>query len=205
MTGTPFTKTLDFFKQFKGKKESPTKGRRKTFMPQEIQNLCVEADKEEEDLKEYRKLDLAPMEPVPENDRGGYLDNIQISTESLDIASPFSELASESLQTVEQDTVVDQSNVEHLPVKQVSALGETEQYRAVPTTGQALDSTTEVGIDDTADPEQMQMILYPQYPTFINVIGLVPKALFWVATAQATNVANKAYDVMIRKFTGLEL
>lgn len=73
---TPFTKTLNYFKQFKGKENSPSKSRRNASLPEEIAELAKEAQEEEEgseDLEMYREMDLAPMDPVVETSSAGDL------------------------------------------------------------------------------------------------------------------------------------
>jgi hypothetical protein len=66
---TPFAKTLKYFKQFKDKENTPSKSRRNASLPEEIAELAKDAQQEGiEDNKEmwdeYRKIDLAPMDPI---------------------------------------------------------------------------------------------------------------------------------------------
>lgn len=82
LSSTPFTQTLNYFKQYKDKETSPSKRRRKASSPEEIAELAREARveeqeaKEEEGLKElekFREIDLAPIEPVMEGGVAGDL------------------------------------------------------------------------------------------------------------------------------------
>ncbi|KAL1603706.1 hypothetical protein SLS60_005295 [Paraconiothyrium brasiliense] len=76
---TPFAKTLNYFKQFKDKENSPSKSRRNASLPEEIAELAKEAQQEGvEDEKavwdKYREIDLAPMDPII--DDGSDVDSI---------------------------------------------------------------------------------------------------------------------------------
>jgi len=81
---TPFSRTLTYFKQFRGKENSPSKSRRNASLPEEIAQLAHEAhigeDTEyneggqgEEEWAKYRELDLAPIDPVMEDGVAGDL------------------------------------------------------------------------------------------------------------------------------------
>ncbi|KAJ4296330.1 hypothetical protein N0V90_006375 [Kalmusia sp. IMI 367209] len=73
-----FTKTLKYFKQFKGKENSPSKARRNASLPEEIAELAKEAQQEDMDedhemWARYRDIDLAPLDPVLEDGMAGDL------------------------------------------------------------------------------------------------------------------------------------
>jgi hypothetical protein len=87
----PFLKTLNYFKSHTGKenspnKLSPNKARRNASLPEEIAELAREArvgefdemgvmmEKGEEDLRNYRFEDLAPIDPVLRSEIAGDLD-----------------------------------------------------------------------------------------------------------------------------------
>lgn len=53
------------------------------------------------------------------------------------------------------------------------------------------------------DADQMQLIVYPEPPAFINVIGMIPAALFYVTAAPAVHYANRVYEMMLEKLAGL--
>ncbi|KAF2682334.1 hypothetical protein K458DRAFT_419744 [Lentithecium fluviatile CBS 122367] len=81
---TPFANTLKYFKQLKGKENSPSKARRNASLPEEIAELAKEAQQEDalegmgategnEDLEQYREMDLGPLDPVMEDGIAGDL------------------------------------------------------------------------------------------------------------------------------------
>lgn len=75
---TPFTKTLNHFKQYKGKDISPNKSRRNASLPEEIAELAKEIQEDEEDeareeLEKYRDLDITPLDQVMEDNIAGDL------------------------------------------------------------------------------------------------------------------------------------
>lgn len=86
VSDTPFTSTLNYFKslkhqasskfkgQSKGKENSPNKSRRNASLPEEIAELAKEVQSEDDyDLDGYRDIDLAPLDPVLENEGAGDL------------------------------------------------------------------------------------------------------------------------------------
>lgn len=75
---TPFANTLKYFKQFKGKENTPSKSRRNASLPEEIAELAKEAqqegiDDEDEVWDKYREMDLVPMDPVMDDGIAGDL------------------------------------------------------------------------------------------------------------------------------------
>ena len=127
---TPFTKTLNYFKSHRSKenspiKLSPNKPRRNASLPEEIAELAREAhvgefdemgelmEKGEEDLRNYRFKDLAPIDPIPKSE----------VAEDLSIASRDT-----FAYTNEQNTVRPTNATEQLMVPD-SSDAETRTYR----------------------------------------------------------------------------
>jgi hypothetical protein len=191
---SPFNNTLRYFKQYKGKENSPSKSRRNASLPEEIAELAREANEEEEDLDKYRSVDLAPMEPVGESE--GVEDLISFE-------SPVKR-AADALRTVpEFDT---ESRLSTLPHFSMPDLELQHPSRMSLPVEQDEESDADVETSDTAAPnEEKQLIVYPQDPTFVTVIGILPKAMFWAAAAPVARLGSSAYDMLIEKFTGLEL
>jgi hypothetical protein len=191
---SPFNNTLRYFKQYKGKENSPSKSRRNASLPEEIAELAREANEEEEDLDKYRSVDLAPMEPVVES----------VETEDLiSFESPVKR-AAETLRTVpEFDMESGSSTLPHFSVPDPEMQHSSRMSLPVE---QDEESDADVETSDTAAPnEEKQLIVYPQGPTFVTVIGMLPKAMFWAAAAPVARLGTSAYDLLIEKFTGLEL
>jgi hypothetical protein len=215
---TSFTKTFGYSKQYKGKENSPTKNRRNASLPEEIAELAREA-KEEEDLDAYREMDLAPMEPVMESHTAGDLITFgtpkksNISTAAIGPTTPdvFAQRTSltrrlslglgENLGTfrieennnakVHQNRRESQSQSIWSPVKQDDAKAGTDIPDGV------LDE------EDLGD-EHKQMILYPQHPTFVTVIGMLPQAMFWATAAPIAKYSGKAYEALVEKLSELK-
>ena len=59
--------------------------------------------------------------------------------------------------------------------------------------------------DSVPGNEAKQLILYPQHPTFVTVIGMLPAAMFWAAAAPAIKYGNRAFDVLLERLTGLKV
>jgi hypothetical protein len=57
----------------------------------------------------------------------------------------------------------------------------------------------------TSNPENKQLKFHPQHPTFVTIIGLLPKAFFWAAAAPVAKYSTQAYDALVNKFAGIEL
>lgn len=78
---TPFARTLEYFRQFKDKENTPIRPRRNAALPEEIAELAQEAQDNQdenfstdsEDLDQYREADLAPIDPVMEDGWAGDL------------------------------------------------------------------------------------------------------------------------------------
>jgi hypothetical protein len=213
-----FIKTLSYSKHYKGKENSPTKNRRNASLPEEIAQLAREAN-EEEDLDAYREMDLAPMEPVMENHAAGDLITFgtpkksNIPTTAIGPTTPdvFAQRTSftrrlslgfgEDLGTfrveensnagVHQNQPENQPQSIWSPVKQDDAEAETIISDAV------------LEEEDVGD-EHKQMILYPQHPTFVNVIGMLPQAMFWATAAPIAKYSGKAYEALVGKLSELK-
>jgi hypothetical protein len=211
---TPFTRTLNYFKQQKGKENSPSKARRKAALPEEIAELVRNA--EDEDLDKYRDVDLAPMEPVMECDTAGDLITFGTPAKAKISLSGRSTTYSDALpKRVVAPSNLDVKNATDLsPIDAVLVDLAPEDAEAPSTPSSCLflpieqdeDSDADAEYSDTvSNPEDKQLILYPQHPTFVTVIGMLPKALFWATAAPIAKYSTKAYDALVNKFAGLEL
>jgi len=190
---TPFAKTLSYFKEHKGRDNSPSKSRRNASLPEEIAELAREAnEEEEEDLDKYRDIDLAPMEP---------------ETESKDV---------ENLITldspVKTQALHDRSSLGYKSFG-YNTLGEVKRQQFM-TPSRRLSLPLEQDEEDDADAEKSgevseveenQPVTQPEDPTFVTVIGMLPEAMFWVAAAPVARLSNMAYDAVVEKITRMEL
>lgn len=224
---TPFTKTLSYFKQYKGKENSPSNSRRNASLPEEIAELAREANEEDdEDLEKYREMDLGPMEPVVES--VGLMCGVSEYEEEEDLKLSWINLSLEEL-VMENDTAGDlitfatptKSNISpdrsSLGFKSFSyntrAQEMQSQCPATPSS-RRLSLLTEQNEDVDADVEtsdalprtqEKEVVVREEDPTFVTVIGMLPKAMFWVAAAPVAKLSNMAYDAMVEKLTHLEL
>jgi hypothetical protein len=217
--GTLLTKTLNYDKQYKGKENSPTKNRRNASLPEEIAELAREA-KEEEDLDAYREMDLAPMEPVMESDTAGDLITFgtplksNISTTAIgpttpDIFAQRTPITTRlSLGLGEgmgmSESVEDSSAGMHALPGKTAASG---TWSPVGHEGDNEDTETLDVVPDEEDrgDQDKQMILYPQHPTFVNVIGMLPQTIFWVTVAPIAKYSTQAYEALVEKLKELKL
>jgi hypothetical protein len=62
---------------------------------------------------------------------------------------------------------------------------------------------TSQSLGKAAVEEERQDTQFPQHPTFITVIGLLPQAMFWVAAAPIVKYSNKAYEALVDGFAKL--
>ncbi|KAJ4322054.1 hypothetical protein N0V94_002633 [Neodidymelliopsis sp. IMI 364377] len=53
--------------------------------------------------------------------------------------------------------------------------------------------------DSTVDDARKQIILYPQHPAFVNVIGMIPATMFWLTAAPVVKYTHIAIDMLIDK------
>ncbi|KAF2028134.1 hypothetical protein EK21DRAFT_114189 [Setomelanomma holmii] len=204
---TPFAKTLKYFKHYKGKENSPSKSRRNASLPEEIAELLARDAEEDEDLEKYREVDLAPMEPVMESATAGDLITLGTPPKSRDPSLP----GLESTMLLGPCPMPRESGEENL-VEQVASLsGPSIKPMSQSTLHPSLVEQNE---DDDADAEasdavsaanQRQAIDRPKHPTFVTIVELLPKAMFWVAAAPIARLGNKAYDTIVEKFTSLHL
>ena len=189
---TPFAKTLSYFKEHKGRDNSPSKSRRNASLPEEIAELAREANEEEEDLEKYREIDLAPMEPERESKDAENL---------ITLDSP-----------VKTQALPDRSSLGYKSFG-YNTLGEVKRQQFM-TSSRRLSLPLEQDEEDDADAEKScevseaeenQPVTQPEDPTFVTVIGMLPKAMFWVAAAPVARLSNMAYYAVVKKFTRMEL
>jgi hypothetical protein len=140
---------------------------------------------EEEDLEKYREMDLAPMEPVMESDTNGDL---------ITFSTPIKT-------TVGAPMVVHQVNaaLDRSPEASPQQLQAPPPRLSLPIgQGESGDADSESAGAMNCSLEQ-QLTAYPQHPTFVTVIGLLPKTMFWVVAAPIAKYSNKAYDAMVER------
>jgi hypothetical protein len=203
---TPFASTLKYFRQqHRGKENSPSKSRRNASLPEELAELareaekeeqleqCLEADdeEEEEDLDKYREMDLAPLDPVMKSENAG--DLITLGTPSKPPAS------TNALSLLEDCT---SSTAGQPPPCTTSAL---PLRLSLPREQDTEDDADAEDSDTMSDRAHKQLINYPQHPTFVTVIEMLPAVLFWATAAPAVRFGNKVYDTLIEKLTGLKV
>lgn len=215
----PSLNSLTYFKQCKGKENSPSKSRRNASLPEEIAELTKEA-KEEEDLDKYRDMDLAPMEPVMESNNAGDLITFgtpAVSNIDLPPTSP-----TPSSRTSHQDTAIQASRrlmetsrstvstvVDERPDAVDATVAQTasKQPDVSPSHISLPDEKDDVAFVDAdvvKSAESEWSVVHPEPPTFVTVISMLPKAIFWTAAAPVVKYSSKAYDALYEKFTKLE-
>jgi hypothetical protein len=186
---TPFSKCLHYFKHHKGKENWPSKSRRNASLPEELAELAREA-KEEEDLEKYRELDLAPMDPVMASDAAG--DLIMFSTPvKITDGAPMAVLQVHAALTNSPEAYPQQ-----LQASSACLSLHVEQDDS--------DDADSKCTDATSCPPERQLMVYPQHPTCVTVIGLLPKILFWVVAAPIVKYSSRAYDALVESVGSLE-
>ncbi|KAF1842791.1 uncharacterized protein K460DRAFT_340230 [Cucurbitaria berberidis CBS 394.84] len=225
---TPFAKTLNYFKQYKGKENSPSKRRRNASSPEEIAELAREAiDDDEEGLKDldkYREMDLAPMEPVMESDSAGDLITLGTPAKARRSQSftavgqgPFQlqcMLANERV-GLDQHTIpelVEAAN-EEIECDALRQLEDREQTASPLFTHSSIREQDKDNDADTEDSDYVsrtvqkenQLVQISQHPTFILVVEMLPGAMFWATAAQIVKYSNGAFDMLVEKLTGLKV
>ncbi|KAF1830640.1 hypothetical protein BDW02DRAFT_92188 [Decorospora gaudefroyi] len=213
---TPFAKTLTYFKQYKGKENSPCKRRRNACAPAEIAELAREAAVEEEEAKEdaelenleqYRDMDLAPMEPVMESVSAG--DLITCGTPAK--ANDKSLLG----RTWSASDLVSHSPLGYAAEPTSPLHRNADMGNAVAMTPSPRRHTLPIEQDEDQDAdredsepeslEQRQIIVYAQHPTFVTVVGLLPAAMFWATAAPVVKYAHGAFDALVEKVKSLKV
>jgi hypothetical protein len=220
---TSFVNTLKCFKDHsKGRENSPSKSRRNASLPAEIAAVVREAEKEEEldkgceedeDLELYREIDLAPMVPVMESHATGDLITLSTPARPRDLLIDFHKSQDLSLTQGERiarahDLQLEFSQDKELTdyaKKQLQEPTKSPSCLILPLKQNTKDDADAKSSDSVSNLEQEQLILYPHQPTFVTVISMIPETLFWVTAAPVARLANKAYDTLIKKLTGLEV
>lgn len=176
---TPFTKTLNYYKQIAGSENTSTKRRRTTALPQEIAEVAEAAHSMTEHAGAIDKaLPHSPSSIVDANDLP--------STSALD------DLMEMAVPEVNKDVMILSRKV--LPEEvshQVDALG---------TVSEEINSMqAEPGTPSSDEDAQKQLILYPQHPAIITAIGMIPATMFWATAAPIVKYGNMAVELMIDK------
>lgn len=223
---TPFSKTLSYFKQHRGKENSPSKSRRNASLPEEIAQLAKEANdqeiaqlveetKDEEDLEKYREMDLAPMEPLLEDESTE--DLITLNTPAK--VNPFTVGPQGTLLDLSEQNAKDteDSNDEmsdFVQVFEANTVGNLVDTCSVPAAEQSCLLFSEHDSDSGADADRSestsnegdrQLTLVPEHPTFIKVIEMLPEAMILQIRASMAHYSNRAYEALVDKLHGLGL
>lgn len=220
---TPFTKTLNYFKQYKGKENLSSKSDHDNSLPRKITEVAHEF--EDGDLEQYRNMDLTPLDMVMGTDVAGDLimaspltktqnhERILSKTEWPDTSprqvspppltragAPFHGWDSEALNCYFLQTAVASPSDKILgsSLNEIADLDIDEDENS-DTVAKAED------LDAASNPDQKQMILYPQHPTFVTVIGMLPATMFWVTLVPIAKYSSKAFDIIVEKMTGLKM
>lgn len=172
---TPFSKTLNYYKQFQGARNLPIKRRRTTALPTEIAEvteLAIDANNEAESGAHKGPQSTSPeASALPATSA---LDELQelVSPEASGNAVDFPHAAEENddpdqpSESTDHERVVDQNVAD---------------------------------TDSVADETQKQLILYPQHPPFVNAIGMIPATMFWTTAAPIVKYTNIAIEMLIDK------
>lgn len=183
---TPFTKTLSYFKQYKGPENSPTKRRRTTALPQEIGDLIETANDHEE------VADSAHPKQLQHN----AADNASMTT--LPVGAAVADLIDMAHSHIgEGSKKLEDHADEGDQLRQVSTL----TIAAVENTSTESEHGPESGVDDN----QKQLILHPQHPAIVNAIGLIPATMFWATAAPVVKYTSIAVDLLIDKLRDIYL
>jgi hypothetical protein len=226
---TPFTKTLSYFKQYKGKenslsKDSPSKRRRNASSPEEIAELAREAaieeqeaeeEKELEGLEKFRELDLAPEEPVMESTSAGDLITCGTPMRTKDgwfrasvsrSPSRGQDVSKTWTSTIRQADIYpsDSETDDWVKVQQPPATPSPQKPTLPVEQDEDHDADVEES-DSSPGDEKKKLILYPRHPTFVTVIGMLPAAMFWATAAPVVNYGSRAFDLLVQRLTGLKL
>lgn len=218
---TPFSKTLNYFKQHKGKENSPSKSRRNASLPEEIAQVAKEAkeaDEEEEDLEKYREMDLAPMEPVTEDESSGDLitlgSPVKSNTSTPGTTGILLDLSEQNAIDTEEDSNYKMSDL--ILVPKANTVADLVDVHPLSSTAVAQSSplVSEHDPDGGADADRSEstydegdrrLILAPEQPAFAKVIELLPEVMFWQVAAPVARYSNQAYEALVEKFHDLGL
>jgi hypothetical protein len=225
---TPFAKTLKYFKQYKGKENSPSKSRRNASLPDELAEMARDAGLEliqgeenntdglndeddnessseaekEEDLERYREMDLAPIDSVMEDHIAGDLIMLATPTPSRVHdwmnANGTRKGASDVMEKVDEEYVEENEQEDGTPAKPASSIKPDAKIVSPRVT----DSQSR------AKPQQEQndqQVVHEDRPDFSKIIGMLPATLFWAVASPVAALSNKAYDKVVEKLFGMSL
>ncbi|UPX11384.1 uncharacterized protein EKO05_0001990 [Ascochyta rabiei] len=175
---TPFTRTLSYFKQHKGAENSPSKRRRNTALQQEIAAVAgIATDAEDQpcstEQTELRHVSLNTVYPS-----------------ALPTTSAPADLEGIVLVQATEDTEEAQGNIARVD----------EPHQAHTSSQTAPEATSKKDgaiVHSEADDTQKQLIVYPQHPAFVNAIGMIPAAVFWMTAAPIIKYTTAAVDLLI--------
>ena len=199
---------LRSLKHYRGKENSPSKSRRNASLPEEIAELAREANEadDDKDLRKYRDLDLAPMEP--EEDGGStFLESPEKRSRALSMGSKIDEELAEEvydLRTLTPQSDGSPTREEFVSMEQDADTHSEEVFdlgTLTPPSERTEFAPLVLPNRDHAR-EDDQLILYREDPTFVTVVSMLPEAMFWAAAAPVAKLGNLAYDKLAEQFTG---
>jgi len=168
---TPFAKTLGYFKQFKGTETAHSKRRRNTALPGELIEVSGSI------------VDETGNTVVPDQERAS---STAPDITKLPITTALADL----------EGMMDTVDV-------ICSVDELDKPREVATPSEGfseeLVSSSAIEGEPTGKGTEMQVILYPQHPTFVNAIGMIPATMFWVTAAPIVKYTSMAVDLLMDK------
>jgi hypothetical protein len=193
--GTPFTRTLNYFKQYKGAGNATSKRRRNTALPQEIFAVAEVANSPEElpSSKVLEKSRHVSGDLAHENVSAVKLiiDETSRGNQGLTSVRPLNTPGMPSGEAEKENGPI------RVQMEQLIIIGPDTAPMA------ALEETCTDRVVDASEPApddiQKQLILYPRHPTFVNVISMIPASMFWVVAAPVAKYTTLAVDLLIDK------
>jgi hypothetical protein len=166
---TPFTKTLSYFKQYKGAENSPSARRRNTALPQELAEVA-------EDVAEI----------------GGKKNDMQHSIAQPEVEPAYVSTGTSALEDLQAMTQPNEST----EADGVAVQQEDDYVQVLAIEGQVTDKD-DVAAESPVSDDQKRLILYPQHPTFVNAIGMIPATMFWVTAAPIVKYTGIAVELLV--------
>lgn len=170
---TPFTKTLSYFKQYKGAENSLAKRRRNTALPEELAEVTEDVANTEVKIDDPKEHNTQPEDG----------DACMLKATSALMDLEFMAQPDDNIDGAIAAPPLHQEDRK----PQISAVidGASEQIRAIS--------------DSEAVDANKQIILYPQHPAFVNAIGMIPATMFWVTAAPIVKYTSIAVEILIDK------
>ncbi|KAH7345894.1 hypothetical protein BKA66DRAFT_447997 [Pyrenochaeta sp. MPI-SDFR-AT-0127] len=226
---TPLTKPRKHFMQCGSKENSPSKRRRNASSPEEIAELAKEAREDEDqeaqdNLEQYREMDLAPLEPVMANDVAG--DLITFGTPARSLFNRNSSGFNMHYTSFPSETVSPQMEYTQAvttPQKPADVLDAPELGSKITTNiardqvalhaphadsiDQNVNASARPDSDDSdavSNLDQEQPIRGPRQPTFIAILEQLPASMFWATAGPIVKYTRKAFDSFMETLVGVK-